>query len=524
MRNSSSFAQIMERWNQLPRSRQMALAGILAGAIVVLYFVFIASAAPNMVVAYQSLALEDSSQIADQLEKEGIPYEIRGGGGQIAVPAKRVAEVRIKIAAAGLGATGGTVGFEIFDKTNFGATDKDKSINFVRALQGELMRSINTVEGISSSRVLLSMPADALFKEDQEEPKASVVLALKPGTDLDKQQIRAITNLVTSSVEGLKTAGVTIMDDRANVLFDGSAYDSPFSAGASATQLDLQRRYEKELQANARELLGTVVGPVRSNVTVRATMNFDAVQTTQEQFAVTPIIRSSSTTSETFSGNNLTTGAVPGTGTNGGTTVAGASSANGDSTYTRTESTQNNDISSTTTTTIKAPGKVERLSVSVVLDESVTGQQEQAIRGAVAAAVGLDQTRGDLLNVVRLPFDASVKDALIVPAADGMSQYLSYVKLLIPLLAVALAFVLIMLLLRSLSKRQLAFPSPYMATALAGGGGHLMAPAIHMIPALEAPGISTPVDPSEERVFKLADSNPRAVADVVQTWMREDDR
>ena len=171
MQDSSAFAQIMERWNQLPRSRQIALGGIVAGAIVVLYFVFIASAAPNMVVAYQSLALEDSSQIADQLEKEGVPYEIRGGGSRIAVPAKRVAEVRIKIAAAGLGSTGGTVGFEIFDKTNFGATDKDKAINFVRALQGELTRSINTVEGIESSRVLLSMPGDALFKEDQEDHK-----------------------------------------------------------------------------------------------------------------------------------------------------------------------------------------------------------------------------------------------------------------------------------------------------------------------------------------------------------------
>ncbi len=523
MRNSSAFAQVMERWNQLPRSRQIALGGIVAGAVVVLYFVFIASASPNMVVAYQGLALEDSSQIADQLEKEGVPYEILGGGSQIAVPAKRVAEVRIKIAAAGLGATGGTVGFEIFDKTNFGATDKDKAINFVRALQGELTRSINTVEGIESSRVLLSMPEDALFKEDQEEPKASVVLKLRGNTELDKEQIRAITNLVTSSVEGLKTAGVTIMDDRAAVLFDGSAYDSPFAAGASATQLDLQRQYEKELQSSAREMLSTVVGPVRSNVTVRAAMNFDAVETLQEEFAETPTLRSSSTTSETFNGTNLTTGQVPGTGANGGADIAAQTGANGDSTYTRTESTTNNDISRTTTTTVKAPGAIERLSVSVVLDESVTQQQEQAIRGAVAAAVGLDQTRGDLLNVVRLPFDVSVTDALVVPAPNGMQQYLSYVKLLIPVLAVALAFVLIMLLLRSLSKRQLAMPQPYLATALAGAGGQLMPGDLLHVPALESPGIVQNVDAAEERVMRLADSNPRAVADVVQTWMREDD-
>ena len=150
-------------------------------------------------------------------------------------------------------------------------------------------------------------------------------------------------------------------------------------------------------------------------------MNFDAVETTKDEYAEVPTIRSSSTTTETYSGSNVTVGNVPGTGANGGTDVAGADSANGDSIYERTESTTNNDISRTSTTTIKAPGAIEKLSVSVVLDESVTQQQEQAIRGAVAAAVGLDQTRGDLLNVVRLPFDASVTEALALPVPNGMT-------------------------------------------------------------------------------------------------------
>jgi flagellar M-ring protein FliF len=155
--------------------------------------------------------------------------------------------------------------------------------------------------------------------------------------------------------------------------------------------------------------------------------------------------------------------------------------------------------------------------VSVVLDDSVSAAQESSLTSAVAAAVGLDQTRGDTLSVTRLPFDASVKEDLVAAAGNGLDQYLRYLKLLLPLLAVVLGFILVMLLLRSLSKRQLALPSPAMVQALPAPLTAAAIPAAPPLPALEPAS-----DPSEERVLKLAQSNPRAVADVVQTWMREE--
>lgn len=516
----SPFAQIMDRWNRLPRARQMALAGIVAGTIVVAYFVFMASSQPNMVTAMTGLAPEDSASIANELTKDGIPYDLGGGGTTIAVPANKVAEARIKLAAAGL-PKGGSVGLEIFDQQNFGATDFVQQVNFRRGLEGELARSINTLDGVKASRVSIVMPKEAIFKQDQAATTASVLLSLKPGANLNQDQVKGITNMVSNSVEGLKPAGVTIIDQTGHVLFDGAAQDGLFATGATGTQLDLQHSYELSLQRDLESTLGKIVGQGRSAVTVRAKLNFDNVQSTAEKYGATPQARSNTTTTETYNGNGINVGAVPGTGTNGGTNVGTNTNATGNSTYNRTESTTNNELDKTTTVTKQAPGGVDRLSVSVVLDDSVTAAQEASITSAAAAAVGLDQTRGDTLSVTRLPFDASAKADLLPAAGDGIGQYLQYLKLLLPLLAVILAFVLVMLLLRSLSKRQLALPAPYAMQALPAGPG--MSAALPA-PARSLKELTPPGDPDEERVMKLAEVNPRAVADVVQTWMREEEQ
>ncbi len=517
---STALGPVLERWNQLPRGRQMALAGILGGTIIVLYFIFVASSSPNLVVAFSGLEPEDSAAIADQLEKDGVKYEIGGGGSSVSVPANKVAETRIKLAQAGLPKGGSSTGLEIFDKTNFGATDFVQQVNFQRGMEGELARSIKTLDGVKATRVHIVMPKEALFKEDQANATASVLVSMKPGASLGKDQVNGIVNLVANSIEGLGKEGVTIVDETGHVLYDGSVSDSAFSPGSSSTQLDVQRQYEVALQRDLESTLSRVVGAGRSAVTVRARLNFDAVQTSADTFgaAASAVPRSTSNRTETFSGSNSGTGGVPGTGANGGTAGAAATAANGSSTYSVTESTTNNEINKTTTTTVKAPGSIEKLSVSVVLDESVTPAQEQSITSAVAAAVGLDQARGDTLSVTRLPFDESVKADLVGATPGGMGQYLSYLKLLLPLLAVVLGFVLVTLLFKSLAKRQLAMPQASQQFALAGGMVQGAIPAAPPLPALERH-----IDPHETRIMDLASSNPRAVADVVQTWMREEE-
>ena len=527
MGKGTPLEPLIARWNELPRSRQAMLGGVGVVALGVLYFIFLASSQPNMVVAYSGLAPEDSAAIADQLESEGVAYEIGGGGSTVSVPANKVAEVRIRLAQAGL-PKGGSIGLEIFDETNFGATDFVQQVNFRRGLEGELARSINTLSGVRASRVHISMPKEAIFKEDQAEATASVLLQLQSGARLNDEQVRGITNLVTNSVEGLQQSGVTIIDDSGRVLFDGATFSQAFSTGATSSQLELQRQYELALQRDVTDTLAQVVGPGRSAVTVRASLNFDKVTSVADEFAAagSAVPRSTTSVTETYTGNNLNVGNVPGTGTNGGTGGGTDTSATGNSEYSRTETTTNNEISRTTSTTEQAPGSVERLSVSVVLDESIAAGQEASITSAVAAAVGLDQSRGDTLSVTRLPFDASVREDLVMAAGDGLGVYLQYLKLLLPMLAVLLAFILVMLLLRSLGKRQLSLGMSAQHPMLAAAGVHnaLAAGAIAALPQAEAlPSLETVADPHEERIHKLAEANPRAVADVVQTWMREGD-
>jgi len=520
MGEGSLLAPILDRWNQLTRSRQIALGAIVAGTIVVFYFVFVASRSPNLVVAFSGLAPEDSAAIADQLVKDGVAYQIGGGGSTVSVPANKVAEVRIKLAQAGL-PKGGSVGFEIFDHQSFGTTDFVQQVNYRRALEGELARSINTLSGVRASRVGIVLAKEAIFKADQKKTTASVLLQLKPGAHLNQDQVNGITNLVSNSVEGLERSGVTVIDDTGHVLFDGASEDSPFASGATASQLDLQRQYEISLQRDVEATLGKVVGAGRSAVTIRAKLNFDTVKQQQDTFGTGVQVRSATTSTETYTGANAgTAGNIPGTGSNPGT-VTGTTGGTGTSQYSNTQTTTNNEVPKTTIDTIKAPGSLERLSVSVVLDDSVTAAQESAITSTVAAAVGLDQTRGDTISVTRLPFDASVKDDFVTAAGDGLAQYLQYLKLLLPLLAVVLAFILVMLLLRSLSKRQTAFPVMRTQAALAAPLPVVALPSAPAPPPL--PALETRADPKEERVLKLAEANPRAVADVVQTWMREED-
>lgn len=520
----SPLAPLLERWNQLPRQRQLLLAGIAAVAIFGAYYVFTSSSSPRMVVAYTGLAPEETAQIADELEKGGIAYEIGGGGSTVSVQANKVAEARIALAQSGL-PSGGSVGLEIFDSTDFGATEFQNQVNFLRALQGELSRSINTLEPIRASRVNIVLPDDSLFVEDERPATASVVLQLRPGVSLRAEQVQAIVNLVSNSVEGLDRSGITIVQDSGSVLYDGATEEGGVVGGGTLAQLDVARQYETALANDLNNILAQVVGVGRSAVTVRAMLNFDTVTETSDSFAPVDqaVPRSSSTTTETFTGNNLTVGGVPGTGTNGGVD-GGDTEATGASEYTRTETTTNNEISRTTTSTVRAPGSVERLSVSVVLDESVTAAQEASITSTVAAAVGLDQSRGDQLSVTRLPFSASNAD-LFAPetsSAFDLAFVMSLFRGFMLVLAVILAFVLVMLLLRAMSKRQMGMTMP------SGGGSQLMLSEPMFAGALDSPrsvhiGDLVPqVDAHQVRVFRLAEENPRAVADVVQTWMRED--
>ena len=457
------------------------------------------------------------------------------------MPQSEVDELRLDFAAQGL-PEGGHVGFELFDGNGFTLTDFAQRLNFQRGLQGELARTIETFTAVERARVHIVLPERSLFVADQRPATASVVLKMRPGRALGSSEVGGVAHLVSGAVEGLGKENITIVDTSGGVLFDGRDLEDGNGIGASSSQLALQRTYEQAVERGAQQLLDQALGPGKSAVSVRAILSFDRLETETETF--TPglggdqVQRSSATVTESYSTNgDASTGAVPGAVAN----VAGAatslpvpagaaesSESGSGTTYVRTESTSNFEVGRTVTRSVQAVGGVKRLTVSLLLDESVTEEQATGLREMVSAAAGVDADRGDTIVVSRLPFDrTAVEEAQTAFAAEASTaQMLGYVRIALPVLVLAIAFFFFRMLMRSVSARgayrlveapqgMLAAPDGSMPVALpqARSGG------ASLPPPRAAEDMQSQV---EQQVTKLAENSPDAVANVVQSWLREE--
>lgn len=515
-------------WDRLPLVQKGLLAGVggLAVALLVLFLSW--SREPEMVAVYAELTPQDSAAIVEHLKEQGVPYELANGGATIRVPASRVAEVRLDLATQGL-PQGGAKGFEIFDKTNFGATELTQRVNYQRGLEGELARTINSLDAVEQSRVHIVIPEKALFREQQQPPSASVVLKLRPGSQLSEEQVRGIAHLVSRSVEGLDTKNITIVDTSGNILLDGAA-EGFASAGLTSNQVNLQRSVENTLASRAQTMLDRVLGPNKAVVTVAAQLNFDQIERNTKTYPTpdqNPVL-STNRVQEEYGAQGTGGAFVPGVVNN----VPGAGQANtgaaGDSTteYRREEETTNYQVSEVVERTIQAPGSVERLSVSVLLDESVPAEQVNQIQQNIAAAVGLNQQRGDQIAVTRIPFDTTAQEQA---AADLRSQQqremiFNYARLAIPILAILLGFFLFRFLLRAVQRQQEAYYNPLMLTTEDGFPLQLE-DGQEAAAFLASPPVQEEVRQREvltQRVSHMAKQRPQAVAEVLQMWLREE--
>jgi flagellar M-ring protein FliF len=388
------------------------------------------------------------------------------------------------------------------------------------------------------------LPERALFMDDERPPTASVVLRMRANRRLDNSEVGAIVHLVTGAVEGLEREHLTVVDTSGAVLFDGAASADGTGIGLTSTQFELQRSYESALERDAQQLLDSALGPGRSAVQVHATLNFDRLETETETF--TPgqeggVLRSATTLEETFtSAGDTSIGSVPGAfanvpgaDTNLPSSGTGGNQSNSD--YTRSETVNNFEVGRTVTRTVDAPGEVERLSVSLVLDEAVAAGRVAALQEVVSAAVGLDESRGDVIAVQSLLFDRSrfEEAAAAFDAEAGATQILTYARIGLPVALLIVAFIFFRLLLRSVSRRMVVREIGPAELALAGAYGALPAPAAAGAGASAAqiaragmpaalPVIEDQRSEMEQQVTKLAKDHPDTVAGVVQSWLRED--
>lgn len=381
---------------------------------------------------YTGVAPEDAAAIIQKIKESGTEYRLSETGGVISVPAERVAELRLELAAVGLPRTG-RIGFELFDKTNFGATEFVEHVNYNRALEGELERSINTLNPVEQARVHLTEAKDSVFIEQREPAKASVVLKLRVGASLQPQNVTAIQQLVGSAVEGLDPSDVTVVDTRGNLL----SHRKMSQDDGSDAVFERRQRLEHDLLDKINGTLEPLLGrdKFRAGVTVDCDLN--TAEQDEETFDPNKsVMTTSKKTEEVMTGNG--NAGIPGTATNlpkPPVRLGGPSSM----TTRRTEDV-NYESSHVIRKTHIPDGGVRRMSISVLLDQKVhwdgkgaarhlvtepaTADQIKAVHDLVAAATGFSQDRGDLITVESLPFEATLDQAppdIAGPATSGKS-------------------------------------------------------------------------------------------------------
>jgi len=399
-------------------ARIAALAGICAALIGFFAFVFLRVSEPPMAPLFGPLAVEDAGAIVSRFEAMGVRYELKGDGGMILVPEDRVLRLRMAMAEEGLPSSRGA-GYELFDKQDaFGATSFMQNLNRLRALEGELARTISAIETVASARVHLVTPKRELFASDATEPSASIVIHAK-GAGLTRAQVKAIQNLVAAAVEGLKPQRVAIVDTQGELLSSGDSGDP--QADMAGTYDERTAAYEARIRTEVEDIVTHVVGPGKARVQIAADIDFNRVTQNFESYDPDgQVVRSTQTVEENSSNNqgqsneatsvaqNLPDQQQP---QNNTPTSTSAEASN------RTEETVNYEISKTTKTEITEAGRVKRLSVAVLVDGNYMkdanggetykprSQEElDKIASLVRSAIGFDEKRGDQVSVVNLRF------------------------------------------------------------------------------------------------------------------------
>lgn len=365
---------------------------------------------------YNGLAPEDAAAVLQKLKESGTEYRISNNGGTISVPEEKVAELRLEMAGAGL-PKNGRIGFELFDKTNFGITEFAEHVNYRRALEGELERSVISVAEIEQARVHISLPQESVFLDTRQPAKASVLIKIRQGAALPETAIPAITNLIASAVEGLAPENVSVLDMRGNLLNRAKRAGAAADDSSNAV-LEYRHKVEQDLAAKLDSTLEPVVGAGRFRTAVSAECDMNSGEQSEETFDPTHSVMVSSQRTEDVSSQARPASGIPGTASTLPDT--GQRPAAGGNTTSRKTENINYQTSHTVKRMVLPQGAIRRLSISVLLDHDVhmDGKQRvltpppperiKVIHDLVAAAVGLSPERGDQLIVESLPFESTL--------------------------------------------------------------------------------------------------------------------
>ncbi|MBI9073631.1 MAG: flagellar M-ring protein FliF [Melioribacteraceae bacterium] len=405
--------------------QKLFIGGVFVVMIILLGFIFLMVNEPSYTTLYSNLAMEDASKVVEHLEANKISYKLEKEGTTIKVPKDKIYSARLDLAAQGI-PTSGVVGYEIFDQNTMGMSEFMQKINLKRALEGELSKTIIQQQGISSARVHIVFPERAIFKEDQKEPSASVVLQLASNTGLNQDNIMAIKHLVASSVEGLAPGRITIVDSKGKLLSEIEEEGS--LTIRSGKQYEIKSKVESYLSGKAQKMLDNVLGYGNSIVEVNVDLDFKRIDRTAE--IVDP--ESQTAISEQTVKQE-----------SGGTTISDSTASNSQNVVT------NYEFSKTIERVIDDAGNIKRVTVAAVINgvtirDTTNGQnittveprseeQLQKLEQIIRQAVGIDDTRNDQIQVVSIPFETDKYEEQIVEASpiDNIDEWSNLILILV---------------------------------------------------------------------------------------------
>ncbi|MDR3474004.1 MAG: flagellar basal-body MS-ring/collar protein FliF [Devosia sp.] len=537
----NNFLQFL---NRLGLARVAAMGVVAALMLGLFAFLVFRVSSPSMAPLYTGLSLDDSAAITKELQTMNVPFELRGDGDAILVPRDQVTTVRMSLAGNGLPSKG-QVGYEIFDQQNtLGATSFVQNINNVRALEGELARTIDALNRIKSARVHLVLPERALFSREQKNPTASIMLSVRG--ELSASEIRAIQHLVAAAVEGLTPDRVAIVDDAGQLLASGGADDGSTALSGQADERTAS--IEARLKTQVEDMLTNIVGPGRARAQISAEVNRDRSTKTVETFDPNAQVIHST---QNKSVSNTSNGGADGT-VSVSNALPGAAQSTSPSASTQqgstTEETTNYDNSKVTETSTTDAGGIKRLSVAVVVDGNYADDgkgnltyspRPQAeldqIKTLVQSAIGYDKTRGDDVTVVNLQFAQKPPPTAVGTAGPGLFDFtrddmMNGAQMLVTLF---IALALVFFVMRPLLRRVLTPEAPLALTPsaeLLPAGSHAMSASGDVMMDAEHSGkppswMSNAKSLGEAQlqtlktVGSLVDENPKQAALIVRDWL-----
>ena len=512
------MADVGEQIRTLPMKKIVALLVVIALVITAGILLMTWSQKSDQQLLFANLSEEDAGAIIQKLNEQKIPYTTAGGG--IMVPADKVYEVRLQLASQGL-PQGGGVGYELFDKTSFTMTDFVQKLNYRRALQGELSRTIRSLAEVEQCRVHLAVPEKTLFMQKDDKPKASVLLKLRPGRRLSQSQVQGIVHLVSSSIEGLDAKDVTVVNNNGEMLT--AAVDENFAE--TGGQFDYQRNYERDVEAKVISMLEPVVGKGKVKARVAASFDFTKTEKTEEKYDPdSQVARSEQRNTEKSTGG--TSGGVPGVASNlPGRQQTAAALPGTPAVSEKKSETINYELTKTISHVISPTGEIKKLSAVVLVDGTYAAAQgstekkyaprtEDEVRqfeDMVKKAVGFSADRGDEVKVVNLPFEVIPQEEIADTQAPSrvMPTVMTASKYLVPLIGVVLLFLFVVKPLMKTLTEPSPFSLPQQPLSLTQAAGEMQ----RALPDQERS--------SREQLIDWAKKNPKDATNLIKGWLDE---